>query len=47
MAWREMKSEVFGTILASGHKPINARSEAEKAFGSIFRKGRAVPVEYR
>lgn len=45
MAWRELRDRAFGVIRSTGQAPTNARTEAERIFGSIFQKGRAVPVE--
>ncbi|MCB1510649.1 MAG: hypothetical protein KDJ36_07075 [Hyphomicrobiaceae bacterium] len=44
-AWRELKRLCFGAVRSSGHPPLKGRSEAERLFGTIFVKGRQVPVE--
>lgn len=46
-AWRALRSHLCGEIVGSGEKMAAARSEAEKAFGAVFRRGRRIVVERR
>lgn len=46
-AWRALRSHLCGDIVGSGEKVSIQKSKAEELFGSIFKRGKRIPVERR